>query len=152
MVYLLTFLWCLPSGFLWFFNGELWVVGAVTQNPEAMPWLIALCAVTAQFIGYSALYHFASAVLVRFAFVRKAVDKVKAKTKIDERAGWGTYTLFMTGGIVGIPPLLALYTIYGSAKAGPLWKLIACSMPMRVIWYMVWAYAPEFLRNLGFGS
>ncbi|MFO0749079.1 MAG: hypothetical protein U1F43_25965 [Myxococcota bacterium] len=152
MVYLLTFVWCLPSGFLWLFNGEAMVVLQVTQNPDAAPWAIALCATTAQFIGYAVLYHFAGRVLTRFAFVRRSVEKVKEKTKLEDNVGWGSMTIFGTGGVIGVPPLLGLFTLYGSARAGPLLRLIAVAAPLRLVWYLTWAYAPDFLRqNFGCG-
>lgn len=146
VVYLITFLWCIPSGFFWFMNGEAMVVLQVTQNPEALPWLIAICATTAQFLGYIGLYQFASVVLTRFEFVRKAVDKVRSKVSLD--GGWPTYTVFATGGIIGIPPLLALFTLYGSARAGPLPRLVMIAAPLRLCWYLAWAYAPNALERV----
>lgn len=152
MVYLLTFLWCIPSGFLWIINAEAMVVLQVSQHPESAPWAIALAATVAQFIGYSILYRFASLVLTRFEFVRRSVAKVKERTHLHEEVGWGSMTLFGSGGVIGIPPLLGLFTLYGSAKAGPLLRLIAVAAPMRFVWYLVWAYAPDFLRqNFGCG-
>ncbi|MCC6621084.1 MAG: hypothetical protein IT385_07500 [Deltaproteobacteria bacterium] len=146
LVYVITFLWCIPSGFFWFMNGEAMVVLQVTQNPEAAPWLIALVATVAQFLGYTGLYQFAGVVLTRFQFVQRAVDKVKSKVSLQ--GGWGTYTVFATGGLCGIPPLLALFTLYGSARAGPLPRLLMVAMPMRVVWYLGWAYAPDALRGV----
>jgi len=146
LVYVITFLWCIPSGFFWFMNGEAMVVLQVTQNPDALPWLIALVATTAQFLGYIGLYQFASVVLTRFAFVRKAVEKVRSKVSLQ--GGWATYVVFGTGGLCGIPPLLALFTLYGSARAGPLPRLVMIAAPLRLVWYLGWAYAPNALRDV----
>lgn len=142
MIYLLTFFLALPSGVLWFFNAEAMVVAQMTTHPGAVPWLVALATVVAQFIGYVLLYQFAARILVRWAFVRNAVGRVHI-----EKAGWGTRTMFMTGGIAGMPPLLALFALYGSKKVGPLPELLACAMPMRFIWYCGWAYAADWMRH-----
>ena len=142
MAYLLTFLWSLPSGFLWIFNAEAMVVAQVSASPDVAPWLIALVTVTGQFLGYGALYHFARRVLARFAFVQRAASKVQIK-----QPGWGTWIMFVTGGLCGIPPLLALFTLCGAARVKPVSTLILCALPGRFAWYMGWAYAPDFLRE-----
>lgn len=148
MIYLLTFLLALPSGILWLMNAEVMVVAQMTTHPDSLPWLIALMTVLGQFIGYALLYEFATRILARWAFVRRAVEKLKI-----ERAGWGSRSLFVTGGLVGIPPLLGLFALYGSKRVGPLWQLLACSMPMRFVWYCGWAYAADWMRdNLSFFS
>ena len=148
MIYFLTFLWALPSGLIWLINAEAMVVYQVTVDPEAAPWLIALAATAGQFIGYGALYHFASLVLTKLDFVRRSVAKVKI-----QNAGWGTWTMFTTGGLMGIPPLLGLFTLYGSKKVGPLAGFLLCAVPMRLVWYTSWAYAAEFMReNFSFFS
>jgi len=142
LIYFLTFLWALPSGLIWLINAEAIVIFQVTTHPQAAPWLIALAATAGQFIGYGALYHFASQVLTRFDFIRRSVVKVKI-----QEAGWGTWTMFTTGGLVGIPPLLGLFTLYGSKKVGPLYGFLLCAVPMRFLWYSGWAYGAEFMRN-----
>ena len=141
MLYLITFLLALPSGIIWVFNAELLVITQV-QNGGGVPWAIAIVTTVGQFCGYATLYLFADMFLARLAFVRRAV----AKVKIHE-PGWGTYALFVTGGLMGLPPLLALFTLYGSARVGHLPRLIACAMPGRICWYLGWAYAPNFLRD-----
>jgi membrane protein YqaA with SNARE-associated domain len=147
-MYLLTFFLALPSGIFWFFNAEVMVVTQMSANRDALPWLVALMTVLGQFIGYVVLYLFAARILARVEFVKRAVAKVRIR-----EAGWGTWTVFMTGGISGMPPLLALFTLYGSKNLGPLRALLACSMPMRFVWYCGWAYAADWMRhNLGFMS
>lgn len=141
MLYLITFLLALPSGVFWFVNAEVMVVTQVTQH-DAVPWLVALLTTFGQFIGYSALFLFADKVLARAAFVRRAVAKAHLRTP-----GWGTYAVFATGGLMGLPPLLALFTLYGSARIARLPLLLACAMPGRLLWYMGWAYAPNFIRD-----
>jgi hypothetical protein len=106
------------------------------------PWLIAAATVSGQFIGYAALYHFASKVLTRFERVRVAAAKVQIK-----EPGWGTWAMFLTGGLAGVPPLLALFALYGSKKVGPLKMLLLCAMPMRFLWYCGWAYSADFMRD-----
>lgn len=142
MIYLLTFLWALPSGLIWLINAEAMVVYQVGTDPGAAPWLIALAATLGQFIGYAALYHFASLFLTKFQFVRRSVAKVKI-----QQPGWGTWTMFTTGGLMGVPPLLGLFALYGSKKIGPLQRLLFCAMPTRFTWYCGWAYAAEFMRT-----
>ncbi len=145
MIYFLTFCLALPSGVFWFFNAEVMVVAQMTTRPDAVPWLVALATVLGQFVGYVALYHFAARVLARSATVRGAVARVAIREK-----GWGTWVLFLTGGIAGVPPLLALFTLYGSKRLGPLPLMLACAMPTRFIWYCGWAYAADWMRdNLG---
>lgn len=148
MFYLLTFCLALPSGIIWLFNAEVMVVAQMTAKPDALPWLVALMTVLGQFIGYTVLYLFAGRVLARWDFVRKAVSRVE----IRER-GWGTWVVFLTGGLAGVPPLLALFTLYGSKRAGPLPVLLVCAMPTRFVWYCGWAFAANWMRdNLGFLS
>ena len=148
MIYLLTFCLALPSGVIWLFNAEVMVVAQMTAHPDAAPWLIALMTVLGQFIGYAVLYHFAAQILARWEFIRRAVARVQIK-----EAGWGTWTMFMTGGIVGVPPLLGLFTLYGSKRLGPLQNLLLCAMPGRFLWYLGWALSAEWMRaNLGFLS
>lgn len=141
MLYLITFLLALPSGILWIFNGELLVVTQV-QNGGGVPWAVALITTAGQFCGYATLYLFADQFLARLKFVQRAITKVKLG-----QPGWGTYAMFATGGLCGIPPLLALFSLYGSARAGHLTRLIAFALPGRICWYMTWAYAPDFLRE-----
>ncbi len=142
MTYLLVFLWSIPSGALWFINAEAMVVYQVSSDPTLAPWLVALAATAGQFIGYAALYHFAASFLQRFRFVRRAAAKVRIETP-----GPGTWLMFFTGGLVGLPPLLALFTVYGSARVGPIGVLVACAAPARLAWYLGWAYAPDFIRD-----
>ena len=141
MLYLLTFLLAIPSGVFWFLNAEVLVVTQVTQGGGA-PWLVALLTTLGQFIGYSTLYLFADRVLTRVAFIRRAVARAHLRTP-----GWGTYLAFTTGGLSGLPPLLALFTLYGSARVARLPRLLACAMPARLVWYLGWAYAPDFIRE-----
>ncbi len=142
MTYLLVFLWSIPSGVFWFFNAEAMVVYQVSRNPDLAPWIVAVVTVAGQFIGYSALYHFAAQFLQRFAFVKRAAARVHV-----ERTGIGTWAMFLTGGLCGIPPLLALFALYGSARVGPLRVLLLCAMPSRLAWYLGWAYAPDWIRD-----
>jgi hypothetical protein len=142
VIYLLTFLLAIPSGVIWLFNAEAMVVVQVSQYPDAVPWLIAIMTTLGQFIGYALLYMFAERFIARFEFVRKAVSKVKI-----EQAGWGTMTVFGSGGLVGMPPLLALFTLYGSKRVGPLKLLLALAMPARFLWYCGWAYSADFMRE-----
>jgi hypothetical protein len=142
LIYFLTFLWALPSGLIWLVNAEAMVVFQMTREPDAAPWLIALATVSGQFIGYAALYHFASKVLTRFESVRNAASKVQIK-----QPGWGSWAMFTTGGLMGVPPLLALFALYGSKRVGPLPMLMACAMPTRFVWYCGWAYAADFMRD-----
>lgn len=159
MIYLLTFCLALPSGIIWLFNAEVMVVAQMTTNPTAVPWLVALMTVLGQFIGYVVLYAFAARVLTRWAFVRKAVAKVKipgtnADGDLPTRAeGWATWTLFLSGGLVGFPPLLGLFTLYGSKRIGPLAGMLMCAMPARFLWYCGWAFAADWMSaNLSFLS
>lgn len=148
MIYLLTFLLAIPSGVIWLFNAEVMVVAQMHTHPDAAPWLIALMTVLGQFIGYALLWHFAARILNRWALVQRAVAKVRI-----EEPGWGTWTMFMTGGAVGVPPLLGLFTLYGSKRLGPLPTLLLCAMPTRFVWYCGWAFAADWMRaNLGFFS
>lgn len=142
MIYLLTLLWAMPSGLIWLINAEAMVVYQTTADPGAAPWLIALATTCGQFMGYAALYHFAAKFLARFETVRKAAAKVQIK-----QPGPGTWAMFTTGGLMGVPPLLALFTLYGSKRIGPLYQLLMCAMPMRFIWYCGWAYGAEFMRE-----
>lgn len=142
MTYLLVFIWSIPSGVFWFFNAEAMVVYQVSSHPDLAPWLIALVTTIGQFIGYSALYHFGALFLRRFRFVERAVQKVQIK-----QAGPGTWVVFLTGGLCGLPPLLALFTLYGSARVGPLAQLLMCAVPARFAWYLGWAYAPDAIRD-----
>lgn len=137
------FLWSLPSGILWIFNAEAMVVAQVSSSPDVAPWLIALVTVTGQFLGYGALYHFSRLVLTRFQFIERAAAKVDIK-----KPGWGTWLMFFTGGLCGMPPLLALFTVYGAARVKPVGVLILCAVPGRFAWYMAWAYAPNFVRDV----
>jgi len=141
VAYLLAFLWALPSGIFWFFNAELMLVTQVATT-DAWPWLLATLVTVGQFIGYAGLFLFANAFLARVAFVRRAVAKVRIR-----RAGWATYIMFGTGGLMGVPPLLALFALYGSAQVGRLQWLILAAMPPRFLWYLGWATAPELLRE-----
>ena len=148
MIYLLTFFLALPSGVVWLFNAEVMVVAQMTANRDAVPWLIALMTVLGQFIGYVVLYTFAARFLARWEPLRKAVAKVRIR-----EAGWGTYAVFLSGGLAGMPPLLALFLLYGSKNIGPLRAFLMCSMPMRFLWYCGWAYSADWMRhNLGFLS
>lgn len=175
MVYLLTFLFALPSGIVWFFNAELLVVTQV-ETTDAAPWLIAACTTAGQFIGYAALYLFADRFLARLGVVQRSVVRVQrrfprilppdppepavapgAGAVVSPRGaarpvGWGSYAFFFTGGLMGIPPLLALFALYGSARLGRLALLLAFAMPARLVWYLLWAYAPDFIRDLSFFS
>lgn len=139
MVYLFAFLWAIPSGFLWFFSAEIMIVHEVATT-DGWPWLIAIVTVLGQFIGYFILFTLADRFIAKLRFVRRAIEKVQLK-----RIGRASYVVFATGGLCGIPPLLALFTLYGSARVMPFWKLASAAMPMRVVWYLVWAYSPEFL-------
>lgn len=159
MIYLLTFCLALPSGVIWLFNAEVMVVAQMNANPGAAPWLIALMTVLGQFIGYALLYTFASRILTRWAFLRRAVAKVELRRPVAadgppgegdasmREAGWGTWTVFMSGGLIGFPPLLGLFTLYGSKKIGPLQALLLCAMPTRFIWYCGWAFAADWMRQ-----
>jgi len=148
VIYLLTFCLALPSGVIWLFNAEVMVVAQMTAHPDATPWLIALMTVLGQFIGYVVLYTFAARILTRWEFVRRAVAKVQIR-----EAGWGTYALFLSGGLVGFPPLLGLFTLYGSKRIGPIHWLLLCAMPTRFVWYCGWAFAADWMReNLSFLS
>jgi hypothetical protein len=142
VIYLLTFALAIPSGVIWLFNAEAMVVLQVGRDPQAVPWLIALATTLGQFIGYTALYLFAEHVIARFAFVRRAVAKVRI-----EQAGTGSAAVFGSGGLVGVPPLLALFTLYGSKRVGPLGLLLATSVPARFCWYCGWAYSADFMRE-----
>jgi len=84
-----------------------------------VPWLIALATVVAQFVGYVLLYQFAARILVPLG-VRGATPSRALRI---QKSGWGTRGMFMTGGIVGMPPLLALFALYGSKRVGPLPEL-----------------------------
>ncbi|MFT7578975.1 MAG: putative membrane protein YdjX (TVP38/TMEM64 family) [Myxococcota bacterium] len=126
---------------IWLLNAEAMVVYQVTQN-DAIPWVIAIVVTCGQFIGYTLLYLFAHQLLRRWAFVRRSMDKVDLK-----EPGWKTYAVFATGGLCGIPPLLALFALYGSAQRGHWPRLLAAAMPGRLVWYMVWGYAPDFFRE-----
>lgn len=145
MLYLITFLLALPSGIIWIFNAEVLVVTQV-QNGGGTPWVIALITTAGQFCGYATLYLFANQFLARLKIVQRAVAKIESKVRID-RPGWGTYAMFATGGLCGIPPLLGLFALYGSARAGRLTRLLIAAAPGRICWYMTWAYAPDFLRE-----
>jgi len=148
LIYILTFFLALPSGIIWLFNAEVMVVAQMSANPDAAPWLVALMTVLGQFIGYALLYTFAARILTRWKSLQEAVAKLRIR-----EAGWGSWTMFLTGGLVGVPPLLALFTLYGSKRLGPLWTLLACAMPTRFIWYCGWAFAADWMRaNLGFFS
>ena len=142
MIYLLTFCLALPSGIIWLFNAEVMVVAQMTANPTAAPWLVALMAVLGQFVGYSLLYIFAARILTRWESLRRAVARVEIR-----EAGWGTWSMFMTGGLFGVPPLLALFTLYGSKQIGPLQGMLLCAMPSRLAWYCGWAYATDWMRE-----
>ncbi|MCA9513808.1 MAG: hypothetical protein KC635_02595 [Myxococcales bacterium] len=139
MDYLLAFLWALPSGILWFFNAEVFVYLRVSQT-DAVPWLIALVVTCGQFIGYFVLFMLADRFIAKLGFVRRALEKVQLR-----RVGRASYVVFATGGLCGIPPLLGLFTLYGSARVIPFWKLACAAMPMRLVWYLVWAYSPDFM-------
>ena len=166
MIYLLTFCLALPSGVIWLFNAEVMVVAQMTANPTAVPWLIALMTVLGQFIGYVVLYTFAAKILTRWDFVRRAVAKVKipganspsrrgrGEARADRNAagdmparaeGWATWTLFLSGGLIGFPPLLGLFTLYGSKRIGPLTGMLLCAMPARFLWYCGWAFAADWM-------
>lgn len=175
MVYLLTFLFALPSGIFWFFNAELLVVTQV-ETTDAAPWLIAACTTGGQFIGYAALYLFADRFLARLGVVQRSVTRVQRRfprilppdppvapdptgddgagrpLRTARPVGWGSYAFFFTGGLMGLPPLLALFALYGSARLGRLELLLAFAMPARLVWYLLWAYAPDFIRDLSFFS
>lgn len=149
MLYLVTFLLALPSGIIWLFNGEALVVTQV-QSGGGVPWAVALVTTAGQFCGYATLYLFADQFLSRLKPVQRAVAKVERRVRLD-RPGWGTYLIFATGGLCGIPPLLGLFALYGSARAGHLPGLLVAAVPGRICWYLTWAYAPDFLRdNFGF--
>jgi membrane protein YqaA with SNARE-associated domain len=148
VIYLLTFCLALPSGVIWLFNAEIMVVTQMGLNPDVVPWLVALATVLGQFVGYVVLYLFAAQVLTRWRPLQRAVERVSIRPR-----GWGTGVVFATGGAVGVPPLLALFTLYGSKRTGPLSLLLIYAMPTRFVWYCGWAYAAEWMRaNLGFFS
>jgi len=55
--------------------------------------------------------------------------------------------MFFTGGLFGLPPLLALFAVYGSARVGPFRTFVLIAAPARLTWYMGWAYAPDAIRD-----
>ncbi len=140
------FLWAIPSGVLWIFNAEVMVVTQVESGQS--PLVVATITTAGQFIGYALLFLFAERVLARLGGVRRAVDKVRSRyPKWGDTPGWPTYSLFVTGGLVGLPPLLALFAIMGSARKGKLHHYLLCAAPTRFVWYLGWGYAPGFLRD-----
>lgn len=141
MPYLFAFLWALPSGIVWLFNAEAFVVLQVTQT-DAVPWGVAVCTWIGQLIGYAVLYLFATRILGRFASVRRAVGKVPVN-----EPGWKSYSMFATGGLIGIPPLMPMFAIYGTKRIGRLERYMAAAAPGRLLWYLGWAYMPEFFRG-----
>ena len=134
----MTLLLALPSGILWIVNAEALVVVQVTQT-DALPWLVAPVTTVGQFIGYSVLFFFASGLLSRVAFIRRATRKVNVA-----EPGWPTFGMSTSGGLCGVPPLLALFTVYGSARAPGFAKLLAFALPARLVWYLAWAYGFEW--------
>ena len=153
MTYLLTLLWAVPSGVFWFINAEAMVIWQVRQHPDLAPWSIALATTIGQMVGYALLHLFAGFFLARFGFVRRAVARYRARQaekgepRTPDKAGLATCLVFASGGLVGIPPLLALFAIYGSARVGPVQTLVLSAAPARFAWYLGWAYAPEYLRE-----
>ncbi len=158
MTYLLTALWAVPSGVFWFINAEAMVVVQVKDHPDLAPWSIALAATIGQMVGYALLYLFAGFFLARFGLVRRAVARYKERWAerrspgaragdAPERAGLATCFVFASGGLVGLPPLLALFAIYGSARVGPVQTLVLSAAPFRFVWYLGWAYGLDYLRD-----
>ncbi|PIE18882.1 MAG: hypothetical protein CSA66_03650 [Proteobacteria bacterium] len=146
MSWILIFLWAIPSGVLWVFNAEVLVVTQVHDGQ--LPWLVALVTTGGQFIGYALLFAFAERVLARLGGVRRAVDRVRRRHPAwGDTPGWPTYSLFVMGGLMGLPPLLALFAIMGSAHKGRLLPYLLAAAPTRFIWYLGWAYAPGLLRD-----
>ncbi len=144
MIYLLTFVLALPSGLIWLVNGEALVVLQVSQ-PDVVPWVVALAVTLGQFVGYACLFFGASTWLARVPTVARAVRRFELR-----EAGPASYAAFATGGLVGIPPLLALFAVYGSADVERPRTLFLIALPTRFCWYLTWAYAGGFMvEHLG---
>ncbi len=82
--------------------------------------------------------------------VADPAPSVSSRTPAGEapdRAGPATCLVFASGGLMGLPPLLALFAIYGSARVGPVQTLVLSAAPFRFVWYLGWAYGLDYLRD-----
>ena len=143
MIYIVAFLWCIPSAVIWVFNAELFVLLAALAGARH-PWLLALAAGAGQTAGFCALYLFGERIL-RWRLL--SGTKAKLATIDPERLRTGGITLLLLGGFIGLPPMTALAVVAGSLR-WPLWKFAVLCFAGRSLRYGVSAYAPQTVMSI----
>ncbi len=143
MFYLLTFLWCLPSPILWFFNAEAWVVGNAAAGRD--PIALAIVATASQLVTFCVLFRGGDALLERLPRVRARIEKLDLPRY--RKAG---YALLGAGAILGVPPLVLLSLVARTLHYRFAW-FFAIAVVGRLGRFAVLAFAPDTFRAL-FGA
>jgi membrane protein YqaA with SNARE-associated domain len=144
MIYLLTFLWCLPSPILWFFNAEAWVVGHAAAGVDS-PLALAVLATLSQSLTFSFLYCGGDLVLRRFPKIRRKVERFDVSRY--QAAGYSTLG---AAAFLGLPPLVLLSLLARTFRYRFVPFLTLCLLG-RLGRFGALALAPETFRQI-FGA
>lgn len=144
MIYLLTFLWCLPSPIVWILNAEAWVVGHAASGVE-YPIALAICAAAAQVVTFTTLFLGGELVLRKLPRLRGRLEKFD----IERYRGAG-YLILGAAAILGFPPLVLLALVARTLHYRFSIFLAVC-LAGRVGRFAVLALAPDTFRQI-FGA
>ena len=144
MIYLLTFLWCLPSPILWIFNAEAWIVGHAAVGVD-FPLVLALMATISQSVTFSLLFWGGDALLRRFPRIRARVERIDVSRY--RGAGYGALGV---AAVVGLPPLTLLALVARTFNYRFAFFLSFCLVG-RLGRFGILALAPDTFRQI-FGA
>lgn len=144
MIYVLTFLWCLPSPIVWLLNAEAWVVGHSIRGVD-LPVLLAAAAALSQVTTFCLLYRGGDAILAYLPRLRARLEKFD----VARYRGAG-YAVLALASVLGFPPLVLLALVARTLHYRFAPFVVIC-LAGRLVRFLVLALAPDTFRQI-FGA
>jgi membrane protein YqaA with SNARE-associated domain len=143
MLYLLTFLWSIPSPIVWVMNAEAWTI--IQASKGADPLLLATFATLGQTVCFVSLFYGGEWVLRRLPRLRAKLEKFD----VEKYRSW-SYLALGLASVAGVPPLV-LMALLAKTLHYRFPVFLFFTVVGRFARFLVLAFAPDTFRAM-FGA